>query len=45
VGTNTNAVGEILVALLEEVTVTGTNDTPEEIANRYQPQLDELKGE
>lgn len=44
-GTNTNAVGEILVALLEEVTVTGTNDTPEEIASRYQPQLDELKGE
>jgi ABC-type glycerol-3-phosphate transport system substrate-binding protein len=45
VGTNTNAVGEILIALLEEVTVTGTNDTPEEIASRYQPQLDELKGE
>jgi ABC-type glycerol-3-phosphate transport system substrate-binding protein len=44
-GTNTNAVGEVLVALLEEVTVTGTNDSPEEIANRYQAQLDELKSE
>jgi hypothetical protein len=41
--TNTNAVGEVLIALLEEVTVTGTEDTPEAIAERYQPQLDELQ--
>jgi ABC-type glycerol-3-phosphate transport system substrate-binding protein len=41
--TNTNAVGEVLVALLEEVTVTGTEDAPEAIAERYQPQLDELQ--
>ena len=41
--TNTNAVGEVLVALLEEVTVTGTEDTPDAIAQRYQPQLDELR--
>jgi ABC-type glycerol-3-phosphate transport system substrate-binding protein len=41
--TNTNAVGEVLVALLEEVTVTGTEDSPEAIAERYQPQLDELQ--
>jgi ABC-type glycerol-3-phosphate transport system substrate-binding protein len=40
--TNTNAVGEILVAMLEEVTVTGTDDTPDAIAERYQAQLDEL---
>jgi ABC-type glycerol-3-phosphate transport system substrate-binding protein len=44
-GTNTNAVGEVLVALLEEVTVTGTSDSPEEIANRYQSQLDEQLSE
>lgn len=41
--TNTNAVGEVLVALLEEVTVTGTDDTPQAIAERYQAQLDELQ--
>jgi len=42
-GTNTNAVGEVLIALLEEVTVTGTDDTPEQVADRYQAQLDELR--
>ena len=41
-GTNTNAVGEILVTMLEEVTVTGTEDTPQAVAERYQAELDEL---
>lgn len=41
--TNTNAVGEVLVSLLEEVTVTGTSDSPEEIADRYQAMLDEVE--
>jgi hypothetical protein len=40
--TNTNAVGEILVRLLEELTVTGTDDSPDAVAQRYQPMLDEL---
>jgi arabinogalactan oligomer/maltooligosaccharide transport system substrate-binding protein len=44
-GTNTNAVGEVLTALLEEVTVTGTEDTPQAIAERYQAQFDELAQE
>jgi ABC-type glycerol-3-phosphate transport system substrate-binding protein len=43
VGTNTNAVGEVLVTLLEELTVTGTDDSPEEVADRYQADLDELR--
>jgi DNA phosphorothioation-dependent restriction protein DptG len=37
------AVGEILNDMLEEVAVTGTDDTPEQIAERYQPMLDELR--
>jgi ABC-type glycerol-3-phosphate transport system substrate-binding protein len=41
-GTNTNAVGEVLVNMVEEVTVTGTDDSPEDIAARYQPMFDEL---
>jgi ABC-type glycerol-3-phosphate transport system substrate-binding protein len=41
--TNTNAVGEVLVALLEELTVTGTDESPDAVAQRYQPQLDELQ--
>jgi hypothetical protein len=40
--TNTNAVGEVLVAMLEEVTVTGTEDTPQAVAEKYQAQLAEL---
>jgi ABC-type glycerol-3-phosphate transport system substrate-binding protein len=43
VGTNTNAVGEVLVSLLEELTVTGTDDSPEVVADRYQADLDELR--
>jgi ABC-type glycerol-3-phosphate transport system substrate-binding protein len=43
VGTNTNAVGEVLVSLLEELTVTGTDDSPEVVADRYQAELDELR--
>jgi hypothetical protein len=42
-GTNTNAVGEVLVSLLEELTVTGTDDSPEVVADRYQADLDELR--
>ena len=41
-GTNTNAVGEVLVNMVEELTVTGTDETPEEVAARYQPMFDEL---
>jgi ABC-type glycerol-3-phosphate transport system substrate-binding protein len=41
-GTNTNAVGEVLVSLVEELTVTGTEESPEEVAARYQPMFDEL---
>ena len=41
-GTNTNAVGEVIVNLVEEVTVTGTEDTPEDLAARYQEMLDDL---
>lgn len=40
-GTNTNAVGEVLVDMVEELTVTGTDETPEEVAARYQPMFDE----
>jgi ABC-type glycerol-3-phosphate transport system substrate-binding protein len=40
--TNTNAVGEVLVNMVEEVTVTGTDDSPEDVAARYQPMFDEL---
>jgi len=40
-GTNTNAVGEVLVNMVEELTVTGTDETPEEVAARYQPLFDE----
>lgn len=41
-GTNTNSVGEILVTLVEELTVTGTTDTPEDVATRYQAMFSEL---
>jgi ABC-type glycerol-3-phosphate transport system substrate-binding protein len=41
-GTNTAAVGDVLINLLEELTVTGTDDSPEEVAERYQAELDEL---
>ncbi len=41
-GTNTNAVGEVIVNMVEEVTVTGTEDSPEDIAARYQEELDGL---
>ncbi|MGH9247905.1 MAG: ABC transporter substrate-binding protein [Acidimicrobiales bacterium] len=40
--TNTNAVGEVLIDLVEELTVTGTDDSPDQVAERYQPMLDEL---
>ena len=40
--TNTNAVGEVLVNIVEKGrTVTGTDETPEEVAARYQPLFDE----
>lgn len=42
VGTNTNAVGEILIDLIEETTVTGTDEEPADVAARYQGMLDEL---
>lgn len=42
-GTNTNAVGEVLVNMVEEITVTGTDESPEEVAARYQPMFDELR--
>ena len=41
-GTNTNAVGEVLVNMVEELTVTGTDESPEDVAARYQPLFDEL---
>ena len=41
-GTNTGAVGDVLINLLEELTVTGTDDAPEEVAERYQAEFDEL---
>ncbi|MDH3194033.1 MAG: extracellular solute-binding protein [Acidimicrobiia bacterium] len=41
-GTNTNAVGSILIDLIEEVTVVGTEDSPADIATRYQEMLDDL---
>jgi ABC-type glycerol-3-phosphate transport system substrate-binding protein len=41
-GTNTGAVGDVLINLLEELTVTGTDDSPEEVAERYQAEFDEL---
>lgn len=41
--TNTNAVGEVLINLVEELTVTGTDESPEAVAERYQPMLDELQ--
>jgi len=41
-GTNTNAVGEVLINMVEELTVTGTDESPEEVAARYQPMFDEL---
>jgi hypothetical protein len=39
--TNTNEVGEVLVNMVEELTVTGTDETTEEVAARYQPLFDE----
>jgi ABC-type glycerol-3-phosphate transport system substrate-binding protein len=41
-GTNTNAVGEVLVDLVEELTVTGTEESPEQVAERYQAMLEDL---
>jgi len=41
-GTDTSAVADILVNLLEELTVTGTDDAPEEVAERYQAEFEEL---
>ena len=41
-GTNTAAVGEVLISLLETLTVTGTDETPEEVAERYQAEFEEL---
>jgi multiple sugar transport system substrate-binding protein len=40
--TNTNSVGEVLIDLVEELTVTGTDEAPEEVAARYQAMLDEV---
>lgn len=42
VGTNTNAVGEVLIDLIEETTVTGTDEPAADVAARYQEQLAEL---
>jgi len=33
---------EVLVNMVEELTVTGTDESPEEVAARYQPMFDEL---
>ena len=41
-GTTTAQVAEILGTLKEELSVTGTDESPEAIAERYQQQLDEL---
>jgi len=41
-GTNTNAVGDILLDLLDELTVVTTTESPEALAEKYQAQLDEL---
>ena len=41
-GTNTNAVGEVLINLIEETTVTGTDESAEDVAARYQEQLNAL---
>jgi hypothetical protein len=35
----------VLASLLEEVAVTGTDATPEEVAEQYQAELDELRTE
>ena len=40
-GTTTAAVAEVMGQLMEEVAVTGTDETPEEIAERFQPMFDE----
>jgi ABC-type glycerol-3-phosphate transport system substrate-binding protein len=40
--TNTNSVGEVLIDLVEELTVTGTEEAPNEVAARYQAMLDEV---
>ena len=42
VGTNTNAVGEVLIDLIEELTVTGTTDAPADVAARYQEMLGQI---
>ena len=44
-GTDTSAVADILVNLLEELTVTGTDDAPEEVAERYQAEFEALVAE
>lgn len=41
-GTNTLEVGDLLKELLDELTVSGTDESPEELAARYQAELDEL---
>jgi ABC-type glycerol-3-phosphate transport system substrate-binding protein len=41
-GTTTAAVAELMGQLMEEVAVTGTDETPEEIAERYQAEFDAL---
>jgi hypothetical protein len=41
--TNTLEVGSVLVQLREEVLVIGTDEAPEEIAARFQAELDALK--
>ena len=41
-GTTTAAVAELMGQLMEEVAVTGTDETPEEIAERYQAEFDAI---
>lgn len=41
-GTTTAAVAELMGQLIEEVSVTGTDETPEQIAERYQAEFDAL---
>ncbi|MGH2747205.1 MAG: ABC transporter substrate-binding protein [Actinomycetota bacterium] len=42
-GTNTGAVGDVLLDLLDELTVVISDDSAEELASRYQERLDELR--
>jgi len=41
-GTNTKAVGDVLLELRDQILVIGTTDSAQEIAERYQSELDEL---